>query len=309
MAQYPVSDQQGLIDGLNYVLSGPGSLGQSFQGYSSNNTSALTGDIFDPNTGQVASGLPITTGYLQYYLTDCQVRNSVSGGTDKVVVSGQVNIDFDYESLADSSCQYTVAINRYRAYPNTSTNYYDYLWFEQTTVASHTYSFDLPTTTQGLMTVTASGTKIGYTQPSTGSLVYPVDYIQPGVNAFTGSGSDAVIQIQIAYGVAGTYNNLNTKITVISAGSNWSIGDTIKIPGADLGGITGVNDLILTVTGLTGATPTITQETIFTNIIDTPPLGYYLYVIELQWYALTGSFTIGSTNMNVRSISAQVVKQ
>lgn len=309
MAQYPISDQQGIIDGLNYVLSGPGSLGQSFQGYSSNTTTAITGNIIDPTTGEVASGLPITTVYLQYYLTDCQVRTSVSGGTDKVVISGQANIDFDYTSLADSGCQYTVAINRYRAYPNNSTNYHDYLFFEQKTIASHTYNFALPTTSAGLATVSATGTKIGYAQPSTGSLVYPVDYIQPGVNATVGSGSDAVIQIQIAYGVAGTYNNLNTKITVISAGSSWAIGDTIVIPGADLGGVTGVNDLTLTVTGLTGSTPTITQETIFTNIIDQPDLGYYLYVIELQWYALTGAFTIDSGSMNVRSISAQVVKQ
>lgn len=309
MPQFPVSDQQGLIDGLNYVLSGPGSLGQSFQGYSSNQATALTGDIFDPNTGEVASGLPIATGYLQYYLTDCQVRTGVSGGTDKVVVSGQINADFDYTSLSDSTIAYTVAINRYTAYPNNSTNYNDYLWFAQDTIASHSYNFTVPTSSAGLNTVSASGTKIAYTAPATGSLVYPVDYIATLVSATTGTGSDAVIQIQIAYGTAGTYNDTNTKITVIAPGANWSYGATIVIPGADLGGVTGVNDLTLTVTGLTGSTPNIVQETIFTNIIDQPPLGYYLYVIELQWYALIGDITVDACDLNVRSISAQVVKQ
>jgi hypothetical protein len=309
MPQFPVSDQQGLVDGLNYLLSGPGSLGQSFQGYSSNNTTALTGDIFDPNNGQVVNALPIVTGYLQYYLTDCQVRTSVSGGTDKVVVSGQINANFDYTSLSDVGLQYTVAINRYTAYPNNSTNYNDVLWLEQQTVASHTYGYDLSASSTGLNTVTATGTKIAYTAPATGSLIYPVDYVATGVTATSGTGSDAVIQIQIAYGAAGTYNNTNTKITVISPGTNWSIGATIVIPGANLGGVTGVNDLTLTVTGLTGSTPNIQQETIFTNIIDQPPLGYYLYVVELQWYALTGDITIDACDLNVRSISAQVVKQ
>ena len=32
MPQYPVSDQQGIVDGLNYLLSGPSGLGQSFDG-------------------------------------------------------------------------------------------------------------------------------------------------------------------------------------------------------------------------------------------------------------------------------------
>jgi hypothetical protein len=309
MPQFPVSDQQGLVDGLNYLLSGPGSLGQSFQGYSSNNTTALTGDIFDPNNGQVVNALPIVTGYLQYYLTDCQVRTSVSGGTDKVVVSGQINANFDYTSLSDVGLQYTVSINRYTAYPNDSTTYNDVLWLEQQTVASHTYGYDLSASSTGLNTVTATGTKIAYTAPATGSLIYPVDYVATGVSATTGTGSDAVIQIQVAYGAAGTYNNTNTKITVISPGTNWSIGATIVIPGANLGGVTGVNDLTLTVTGLTGSTPNIQQETIFTNIIDQPSLGYYLYVVELQWYALTGDITIDACDLNVRSISAQVVKQ
>jgi len=309
MAQFPVSDQQGIIDGVNYLLSGPGSLGQSFQGYSSSQTNAITGDIVDANTGLIVSGLPYVTGYLQYYLTDCMVNVGVSGGTDRVLLSGQVNIDFNYTALNDSTLQYTVAINRYRAYPNNNNTPEKYVYFGQDTVASHTYSINAATTSAGLQTVTASGTKIAYTAPASGSLVYPVDYIATGVNATTGSGLNAVLHIQIAYGAAGTYNDTNTKITVIAPGSNWAYGDTIKIPGSALGGINGVNDLTLTVTAVTAGSETNTQETIFTGILDQPELGYYLYAIELQWYALTGDVTINSGNMYVRSITAQVVKQ
>ena len=310
MPQFPVSDQQAIVDGLNYLLSGPGNLGQSFQGYSSNVSTALTGDIVDPTTGQISSGLPYVTGYLQYYLTDCQARVGVQGGQDRVVLSAQLNLDFNYTAVATSGIQYTVALNRYRAYPNTSTNYNDYLFFEQNTIASHVYNLSLPTSSAGLYAVTASGTKIAYTAPATGSLIYPVNYVATAVNATTGTGLNANIQIQIAYGAAGTYNDTNTKITVMSPGSDWAIGDTIVIDGADVGGVTGVNDLTLTVTQVSfGAGPTVSQETIFTGVIDKPTIGFYLYAIEVQWYALSGAITIDNADMKVRSITTQVVKQ
>lgn len=313
MAQFPISDQQGLIDGLNYVLSGPGSLGQSFQGYSSSVTAPITGDIVDPNTGFITSGLPITTSYLQYYVTDCMVEVGVSGGTDRVLLSGQVNIDFNYTTEMESTIEYTVAINRYTAFPNTTNTVADYLFFGQKTIASHTYTYSAPTSSYGLRTVTASGTKIAYTPPASGTFNNAVDYYAINVNATTGTGVDAKIEIKIAYGAAGSYNDDNTIMTVIDGGrgSSWAIGDTIVIDGADLGGVSGVNDLTLTVTGVTADTPTISQETIFSGILDEQPeLGFYLYVIELQWYGIIpSSITIDSGNMNVRSITAQVVKQ
>jgi len=41
---YPISNQQDVIDGLNYVLSGPGGLGQNFAGVSITDTGYLTGN-------------------------------------------------------------------------------------------------------------------------------------------------------------------------------------------------------------------------------------------------------------------------
>ena len=309
MPQYPVSDQQGIIDGLNYVLSGPGSLGQNFQGYSSSITTALTDEIFNFSTGLRQVDSPIVTNALQYYLTDCEVNVGVNGNQDRVIVNGQINVDFDYTTLIDTSLEYTVAINRYRAYPNTSNTVVDYLYYFEETLASYAYNYGLSTSENGLTAVTATGTKIAYTLPATGSLTPAVDVVLTGVNATTGTGLDAVIQIQIAYGSAGSYNDTNTKVTVLQLGSDWTVGDTIVIPGTSLGGATPANDLTLTVTQVSsGSGPTISQETIFTGIIDEPTIGYYLYVIELQWYALTGALTIDTVDLGVRSISAQVAK-
>jgi hypothetical protein len=310
MSQFPVSTQDGVYQSLNYLLSGPSNSGQSIRGSSSNVATALSENIVDQTTGQIVNSSPIVTNFLQPYLTDLQSRVGVTGGTDRVLLSAQLNNTYTYTTTADCTLQYTVFINRYRAQQNTNTTYDDFLFFFDKTVASQAYTSTLLTSQDGLVAVTATGTKIAYTQPASGSLVLPVDQTLTGVNATTGTGVDAVINVKIAYGTAGSYNNTNTEITVISPGANWSIGDTIVIPGASLGGATPANNLTLTVTGTSfGSGPSVTQETIFTNVVDEPGLGFYLYAVEVQWYALTGAIDIDTSSLGVRSLSAQVLKQ
>jgi len=52
MAKYPVeiSDSEGIVDAVNYVLSGPAGLGQNFAGFSSSATGYLTGNFRVPYT-------------------------------------------------------------------------------------------------------------------------------------------------------------------------------------------------------------------------------------------------------------------
>jgi hypothetical protein len=47
-----------------------------------------------------------------------------------------------------------------------------------------------------------------------------------------------------------TYSNLNTQITVTTAGTGYAVGDTLKILGTSLGGSTTTNDLNLTVVAI-----------------------------------------------------------
>lgn len=56
-AKYPVepSDQEGIVEAVNYLLSGPAGLGQNFQGFSDYNSAYLTGTVRAPFT------VPITT--------------------------------------------------------------------------------------------------------------------------------------------------------------------------------------------------------------------------------------------------------
>jgi len=310
MAQFPVSNLDGVYEGLNYILAGPSNSGQSIMGTSSNINTALSEDIIDQTTGQIVNSPGIVTNFLQPYLTDLQSRLGVTGGTDRVLVSAQLNNTYTYTATADCVLQYTVQINRYRAEQNNDINYNDYLFFFDATIASQEYTSNLMTTDGGLLAVTATGTKVAYTAPATGSFYPAVDAIFVGVNATTGTGLNANIQVEIAYGAAGSYTDANTRVTVNAAGELWQIGDTIVIDGASLGGVSGVNDLTLTVTQASfGTGPAVTQETIFTNIVDEPSLGYYLYAVEVQWYALVGSVTVDPSTLGVRSISAQLLKQ
>ena len=50
MAQFPVTtgDPQGVIDGVNYLLSGPSGLGQNFAGRSFSDQAWLTGMVEHP---------------------------------------------------------------------------------------------------------------------------------------------------------------------------------------------------------------------------------------------------------------------
>lgn len=50
MPQFPISDQQGIVDGLNYALSGPSGLGQNFSGVSIDTTASLSGNYRPPYT-------------------------------------------------------------------------------------------------------------------------------------------------------------------------------------------------------------------------------------------------------------------
>jgi len=225
MAKFPVeiSDSEGIIDGLNYVLSGPTGLGQNFAGFSTYQTGYLTGNSrapftqpsfrtlyvspinlstsefldsrtikftfasaqlsapFSPGAGVTVSGVsnsvynqqwsPIgviecTTTYCtvrtdtefslplpiiggggtislsnnnQLESTDCNARVTVTGTTDKVFVSGQLEHKFSYSGTGDISI--IVQINRYRGFTNTDPADTDYSFVFDGTIAEKTYDY------------------------------------------------------------------------------------------------------------------------------------------------------------------------
>ena len=226
MAKYPVeiTDSEGIIDGLNYVLSGPSGLGQNFAGFSSYSEAYLTGNYRTPFTQPTFRNLyvaPITlatsefvdsrtlkftfasaqatapfepgnpiniTGssvswYDGYYTTigvlscttteclvrlssdnatepvgtggtiglnimdsdnstDCNARVTVTGGTDRVFISGQLDQTVSYEVTSGTQdLVVTVSVNRYTGFTNSDPVNPDYLFNFDGTVADKVYTF------------------------------------------------------------------------------------------------------------------------------------------------------------------------
>lgn len=392
MAQFPVSDQQGIIDGLNYVLSGPQASGQNFQGYSFDNVGYLTGNyrlpyvdsnygnlsvdpialntsewldgrtwkftfatpqatppfvngnnidvvgvspsdydgyyspigVVDctttyviartnndyPNPGVIGTGGTVSLSMVTddadtWYSTDCNAKVVVSGATDRVFLSAQINDTFQYTSNTANTLLYSVAINRYRAFPNNDPTNPEFVFDGKKTISKQTYSIDVPATGTGAETFTiTSGTSASSPLQKT--------YYVLNAPTTTGTGSGVNLNITVAANTAAAYSTANTLIEIADNdyGENYTVGDTITITGDLLGGTTPANDLVLTVASIqpnyiVTADPI---ETIFTTVLDDPEPGYYWYILELQWYALSGAMNIKQSKLNFRSFTAQVIK-
>jgi hypothetical protein len=246
MAKYPVSidDNEGIVEAVNNLLSGPAGLGQNFSGFSayndeySNTQSYLTGNFripfsqttiadlyvppinitnaeqlddrtikyyftpqsvppFNLGNGLLIAGitptsynsaslsnsnnsinqigvLACTTDYVivrtvgaiitplgtyasggtitffvaanyddsGYTSTDCDTRVTVTGGTDRVFVSGQMTQDIAYTVLSGSAdFQIWVSINRYIASPNDDPTNPDYIFEKDDTIARKIYNY------------------------------------------------------------------------------------------------------------------------------------------------------------------------
>ena len=224
MAAFPIqSDKdQSIVDGLNYVLSGPAGLGQNFAGYSSYAPAWLTGnyrtpfawatlrnlyvepfgfstvEFLDARTLKVtfgstvtpapfAQGNPVaiagasdtwyngtytnigvvecTTTYCTIRLskdypilapatggtigldlddttnsTDCNARVTVTGGTDRVFISGQLDQAITYNAPSGAGeLTIKVQVNRYRGEVNNDPVNPDYLFNPDGTVAEKVY--------------------------------------------------------------------------------------------------------------------------------------------------------------------------
>lgn len=74
MAKYPVEpgDNDGIIDGLNYVLSGPAGLGQNFKGFSTYLPSDLTGNFRPP----FSIAAPTSVAYANLYVPPIALSTS-----------------------------------------------------------------------------------------------------------------------------------------------------------------------------------------------------------------------------------------
>lgn len=377
MSQFPINynsrDSEAVVDGLNYVLSGPSGLGQNFSGLSGYNSTYLTGNFRSPyviasvsvNALGGATTSTVTVDSVEGIREGFYVGNASGtigpgaqvavGGIDpdtKIItltvantasVSGLVTFAEEPASSAKlyvapiviTTIQwlspFAIRIN-YAAQPTppfalgnnvqvsgSSVGVYDYYYLGAGVIEC--------TTTYAIVRSTRSianpGTGIGGTvtvtntiQPPVGSaLPAPNDWVQTDciANATVTGATDRVfisgqINQRISYDCV-TASTLRVTVA-INRYRVINIGDVNEPEFRNVFDAT-IAQRSTAVSGLTGTGTLSTQETVFNTFIDQPDPGFYAYRLELLFRVVnaTGNMQVTQDAIDVRTLSTQVVKQ
>jgi hypothetical protein len=290
MAKFPVevSDQDGIVEAVNNLLSGPSGLGQNFAGFSSYAPGWLTSNFRVPYTQATAVQLyvaPIAITQSEMldsrtfkftFATEQSAPPFINGNNINIENSDNGFYDGSYSGPGVIQCTTSYVIVR------TISSYAIQPASPNGEVFLYTGASALSTDANAKVTVTGGGDRvfisgqidnvIGYEQTENSTLTYTV-------------------QIQRYYGFPNN-DPTNPEFRFNPDGDNSIIAQKIY-----------------TYPGLNGSGSIPLQETIFTAIFDTPNVGYYWYILETGFEFTTGPGEINSSEFGLRSLSAQVVKQ
>lgn len=210
ISKYPVeiSDQEGITDAVNYLLSGPAGLGQNFDGFSDYNPLIIRPTFARPFT------LPYyTTLDASWYIRMPVTSVSVVGGNP----SDQITVNFT------PPVAYTAAPFQ----------------FGDTLRLSGFEDSGLPyDDTSTLNTPTGNKSAIQFGQ---------FNSVATTTLTGTGSGARLNVFLSGTSAVPYSSVNTETRVDIFNVGTGYAVGDTIKVLGTAIGGATPANDLTLTV--------------------------------------------------------------
>mgnify|MGYP006278338637 CR=1 FL=1 len=284
MAQYPINDEAGVYEVVNYLASGTAGLGQQFAGFSSYSDAYLTGNFRKPFTQTDPASLYVpaiglsTAEMLDNYtwkFTFSLPQLSppfVTGNNPTVFGVTDPYYDGTYTTIGVVECTTTYVICRIPTYyaivaPSTG-------GFIEYTNLDYTMSTDCNArvTVQGGQDRVVVGGQIlntiGYTASVSSELNYTVriDRLAGFIN------SDPVNPDYL-------FSNTTT-----------------------------IFERTYSFTGLNGTSSIDPIETIFSPIIDEPDPGFYWYILEVRFEVPTGDLQITENKLGLRSILTQVVK-
>jgi hypothetical protein len=214
--------------------------------------------------------------------TDANARVTVTGPTEQVFISSQLALQSGYSCTTTSTFDVTVQINRYSGNIDTaSQGAVDYFFEFDKTVSQQTTNHTVAAGTgtvscgQNIFTTVLDQPNFGYywyiceilfnTKPTyrydglnnivTGTLYAPGLEVSGTSADVTATFTATVVNVsssgvggQLTVKIDGVTDYVDTKITVANGGSGYSVGDTLKILGTDLGGISPDDDMAITLT-------------------------------------------------------------
>ena len=296
MAQYPVTDQQGIIDGLNYTLSGPVGLGQNFSGFNSYDPAFVTGNVRTPYTQSATANLyvaPIALSNavqldsrtIQYTFAAAQPSPPFSLGNG-IFVTGVTPTDWNSASLKNSG---------YSIYP---------IGVIECTTTTVTVRTVAPIV--GTLPAYVSGGAASYSSTGIGPNSTDCD-----VRVTVTSAQDQVFvagqldQI-VSYDVSTAPADMTVRVSI-----DRYVGSPNYDP-VNPDYIFEYDDTPIqkdyAFTGLTGTGSLNLIETVFSGVLDRPAPGLYRYILQVEFIVDAGVLEVTTDEVILRSITAQVIK-
>ena len=320
MAQFPIDNEDGLYEAVNYLASGPGGLGQNFSGFHA---------YVDPqNNNGAGDSAPVPAGYLTGNFRRPYVYNVPTELYVAPIAIGNVEI------LSPKTVKFTFATTQASVPFATGQNIETYdivesgtgeslngVWTPVGVVACTTDYVIVQTATDFTYQTYVSGGEVYLS--TTGNFYNSTD-CNGRINV-TGGQDRVFITAQINNIL--TFNNL--------AESNGPLQYTVAInryvgfinedpvnpdflfnPDPTTGSENGTIALRrYQFDAVPGTTTAPNIETIFATIIDQPPPGYYWYILELGFRSYDfdtdtfGDVEIIQSELGLRTLTAQVIKQ
>lgn len=313
MSQFPVATEEGLYEGINYLLSGPSGLGQDFKGFSAYAPDYYNEPEVEPTylTGNFRSPFS-QSGQAKLYVAPIALSNAeqLDDRTIKYTfAAAEASPPF---SLGNGLAVTDVVPNSF----NSATLKANGNSINQVGVIECTTTYVIVRTVRAILSPLGTYTSGGNISYFITANYNDSNYTSTDCNArvTVSGGTDRVfisgqLSQALVYDVLSGPSNFRVWVAI-----NRYIGQTNNDP---------VNPdyifekdatvarKIYTYTDITGINP-LEIETIFSTVVDQPPPGYYWYILEVIFeYAVDGGVKVQvlSDRLGLRSLSAQVVKQ
>jgi len=295
MAKFPVEsgDDEGVIEAVNYLLSGPAGLGQSFSGFSASDPGFVTGNLRVPYGS--ATGVKLTVAPIA--LSDAEM---LDGATYKFTFAA-----------AEPTPPFSVGNNVLVSGVADSWYNDDY------------YKIGVVECTTTYVIARLDGTYYDIVAPSTGGTIE-----RGTINDFLATECNAKVTVTSATDRVFISGQINNFITVIATTTSTlfykvAINRYRGFPNSDplnpgyLFDLDGVNATIAYKDYTFQIDPVAPlnypdlpeTDTIFASVIDSPGPGYYWYIMEIQFQNGGGDAEPEFANTYYRGFTAQVVKQ
>jgi hypothetical protein len=247
--------------------------------------------------------------------TDCNGIISVVGAEDFVNLSALISNGTIVGSVVNPGSNgnfgISTQLNRYKAFNSGTAANPQYFYNFDATVAEQSQTIYLTGGVGQILTLAidaSSGTKAD----TTGGFYAVIESYQMTT---TGNGIQQAFSIDLTSSGPGAYTTSNTSWTINNPGNYFVDNDLITIPGSELNGTDGVNDLVLKVTNATTINTQINIDVsaVFTTLLDNPEPGLYWYIVELAFLPQGGGsdlvWYVDWIELGRRSLTAQVIKK